>query len=149
MNIFAPVSTIMNRDIFVVSHDDNASLVKNIFERNHIPHLLVMREGNVVGVISEPDFRHFLSCVMKRYNNRTLSKSMLNIYKLEEIMNTEFSTLEPSDTISVALELLNDNIFTALPVIDTGVFVGFISTHHIVKTLIKGKVIEMKRYQTA
>ncbi len=149
MNIYAPVSTIMNCDIFVVSHDDCASLVKSIFERNLIPHLLVMHEGNVVGVISESDFRYFLNCVMKRFNNRALSKSILNIYKLEEIMNTEFSTLESSDTMSVALELLNDNIFTALPVLEKGVFVGFISTHHIVKTLIKGKVIDMRRYQMA
>ena len=149
MNLSAPVSSIMSRDLHVVLANDYASLIKHFFDKKSISHILVMQQGNVVGVISEQDFRHFLMTLNRRFNNRSLAKSMLNIYIAEDIMNSEFSIIEPTDTIGTALELLNDNIFNALPVVDKGRFIGVITANHILKTLTKGKIVQMIPSQIA
>ncbi len=143
MNLSAPVSSIMSRDLQVVLATDYANLIEHYFTRKTTSHILVMKQGNVLGVISEQDFRNFVISLGKRFNNRSLAKSMLNIYTAEDIMNKEFSTIEPSDSIEVALELLSENVYSALPVIDRGKFVGVITANHIVNTLLKGKVVSM------
>jgi predicted transcriptional regulator len=143
MNYSAPVSTIMSRDLQVVLTTDYANLIEHFFEIRKSTHILVMKHGNVVGIISEPDFRNFLTCLNRRFNNRSLAKTMLNVYTAEDIMNKEFSIIDPFESISVALELLGDNIYNALPVVDKGRFIGVITAHHIIKTLTKGRVVTM------
>lgn len=149
MKISAPISTIMNHNFYVVAYDDYVSFVKNIFERKQMSNVLVMCEGKVVGIINKLDFNHFYRSLNKRFNNPSLADSMLNIYTVEDIMSTEFSVLEPNDSISVALELLKDNIFTILPVIDRGRFVGIISANQIISTLLEENVFELHNFQSS
>ncbi len=148
MNISAPISTIMSHNIYVVAYDDYVSFVKNIFERKQMSNVLVMCDGKVVGIINKLDFNHFYRCLNQRFNNQSLADSMLNIYTAEDIMSTEFSVLEPNDSISVALELLRDNIFTVLPVVDRGRFVGTISANQIISILLKENVFDLQSFQS-
>lgn len=149
MNISAPISTIISQNIYVVAYDDYVSFVKNIFERKQMSNVLVMCEGKVVGIINKLDFNHFYRYLNKRFNNQSLADSMLNIYTAEDIMSTEFSVLEPDDSIRVALELLKDNIFTVLPVIDRGRFVGVISANQIIGKLLNENIFDLHNFQSS
>lgn len=149
MNLSAPVSAIMSRDLQVVLATDYANFIEQFFEKKNVSHVLVMRHGNVVGIISAQDFRNFVTCLNRRFNNRSLAKTMLNVYTAEDIMNKEFSLIDPMETIEVALELLSDDVYSALPVIDKGRFVGVVTVNHIVQTLMRGRVINMNMPQLA
>ena len=143
MNLLMPVSAIMNRNAPIVLATDSLNLVKDIFARKTILHIPVMRHSRVVGVISRADFQSFQSGLDKNFDNPTMTQSLLRSYTAEEVMNDKVTFLEPSDRLNVALEMLRDNIFTALPVLDGEKLVGMINALDVVKALAKEKAVEL------
>ena len=143
MNLLMPVSSIMSRNLHVILATDNLSLVKDIFDRKTILHIPVMRHGRVVGIINRTDFRSFQSGLDKSFDNPSMTQSLLPSYVAEEIMNDKVTFLEPTDRLNVALEMLRDNIFTALPVLDGEKLVGLINALDVVKALSKEKAAEL------
>jgi CBS domain-containing membrane protein len=143
MNLLMPVSSIMSRNLHVILATDNLSLVKDIFDRKTILHIPVMRHGRVVGIINRTDFRSFQSGLDKNFDNPSMTLSLLRSYVAEEVMNDKVTFLEPSDRLNVALEMLRDNIFTALPVLEDEKLVGLINALDVVKALSKEKAAEL------
>ncbi len=143
MNLLMPVSAIMTRNVHVVLATDNLSLVKDIFDRKTILHVPVMRQGRVVGIISRTDFRSFQHGLDKNFDNPSMTRSLLRTYTAEEVMNDKVTFLEPTDRLNVALEMLRDNVFTAMPVLDGDKLVGLINALDVVKALAKEKAVEL------
>ena len=143
MNLLMPVSTIMTRNLHVVLATDSLSLVKDIFDRKTILHIPVMRHGRVVGIISRSDFKSFTDGLDKHFDNPSLTQSLMRAYVAEEVMNNKVTFLEPTDRLNVALEMLRDNIFTALPVVEGERLVGLINALDVVKALAKEKAAEL------
>jgi CBS domain-containing membrane protein len=143
MNLLMPISSIMTRNVHVVLATDSLIMVKDIFDRKTILHIPVMRHGRVVGIINRTDFRSFQSGLDKSFDNPSMTQSLLRSYVAEEVMNDKVTYLEPTDRLNVALEMLRDNIFTALPVLDGEKLVGLINALDIVKALSKEKAAEL------
>jgi CBS domain-containing membrane protein len=143
MNLLMPVSAIMNRNAPIVLTTDSLNLVKDIFARKTILHIPVMHHSRVVGVISRTDFQSFQSGLDKNFDNPTMTQSLLRSYTAEEVMNNKVTFLEPTDRLNVALEMLRDNIFTALPVLDGDKLVGMINALDVVKALAKEKAVDL------
>ena len=144
MNLLMPVSTLMSRKIHVVSEDDNISLVKDMFDRKTILHIVVMRNERIAGIINRSDFSSFIYGLNKQFNKTSITQSLLQVYSAGEVMNDKVAFIEDTDRINVALEMLRDNIFSALPVLDENEkLVGLISALDIVKALAKEKASEL------
>ena len=143
MNLLAPVSSIMNRDLHVVLPDDHISHVKDIFDHKRIQHIPVVRHGRVVGVINKQSFRSFYEGLNKHVEDKLLNQTLLRIHTAEEVMNKKVYALEMHDRISVALEMLRDNIFSALPVLDGEKLVGIVTSLDIIRTLAKDKAMDL------
>lgn len=144
MNLLMPVSTLMSRKFHVVSDLDNVKLVKTIFDRKAVSHILVMRNDHIVGTVTRCDFTSFFNGLNKQFNNPSMTQSLLQMYTVGEIMNGKVTFIEANDGIQVALEMFRDNIFAALPVIDEkDNLVGMVTAMDIIKTLAKEKATEM------
>lgn len=143
MNLLAPVSSIMNCDLHVVLADDHIHMVKDIFDRKKINHIPVVRHGRVVGIISKQGFRSFYEGLNKHVENKLLNQTLLRVHTAEEVMNRKVFSLEIHDRISVALEMLKDNIFSALPVLDGEKLVGIVTSMDIISTLAKDKAVDL------
>lgn len=143
MNLLAPVSTIMNRDLQVVLPDDHISYVKDIFDRKRIQHIPVLRHGRVVGIINKQGFRSFCEGLNKHVDSKLMNQTLLRLHTAEEVMSKKIYFLEMHDRISVALEMLKDNVFSALPVLEGEKLVGIVTTLDIVKTLAKDKMMDL------
>ena len=143
MNLLAPVSSIMNRDLHVVLPDDHISHVKDIFDHKRIQHIPVVRHGRVVGVINKQSFRSFYEGLNKHVEDKLLNQTLLRIHTAQEIMTKKVYALEMHDRISVALEMLRDNIFSALPVLDGEKLVGIVTSLDIIRTLAKDKAMDL------
>jgi CBS domain-containing membrane protein len=143
MNLLMPISSIMTRNVHVVLATDSLIMVKDIFDRKTILHIPVMHHGRVVGIISRTDFRSFQTGLDKNFDNPSMTQSLLRSYTAEEVMNNKVTFLEPTDRLNVALEMLRDNIFTALPVLDDEKLVGLINALDVVKALSKEKAVEL------
>lgn len=135
MNLLQPVSTLMTKKLITVHPSDKLVVIKEIFDKNKIHHLPVVKHKEMVGIISKNDLLSFL----KGFQNDSYDDYMNNVrlknYTAEDIMTKGLAKLEPSDRINVALEVFKENLFHALPVIDDGELVGIITTFDIIKAL--------------
>jgi acetoin utilization protein AcuB len=137
MNLLAPVSSIMTTKIIALNPDDTLDMVKDIFDKNNIHHIPVVRHNTLLGLISKHDFENFHNGLSTQFEDRFVNKSILQLHKAKEIMVEKLAKLESTDRINVALEVFSLNRFHALPVIDNGELVGIVTTHDIIKTLAK------------
>jgi CBS domain-containing protein len=105
---------------------DCATPVSNVVETlatRRIGALPVLREGRVVGIVSERD-------VIYRLADR--GKECLDM-AVEEIMTSPAVTVEPSTTVDEALGMMTRRRFRHFPVVENGQLVGFISIGDLVK----------------
>ena len=135
MNVLAPVSTIMTKDVIFVAERDRLSTVRDIFNENRIHHLPVVRGGKVVGIISKEDLLLFMKGLGENTLEKIINETRLNNYNAEVIMTRGVGKLEPDDRINVALDIFAKNYFRALPVVENDRLVGIVTTHDIIKRL--------------
>ena len=140
MNLLSPVSSIMDRDLHVVSPNDCINHIKDIFELKRVVNLPVLKQGLIIGIINKQRFRSFCEGLNKHADTTSLQK-YLHLHTAEEVMNKRVLALEVQDCISLALEMLRDNVFSALPVLDGQKLVGIVTSLDIIKTLAKDKVM--------
>ncbi len=138
MDLTAPVSTIMTSQLITIGTEDQVKLAKENFETNKIHHLPVLKEEELVGMVSTTDLLHFLRYLDKDSQEPYLNDLRLKNYKVGEIMQQELVTVDVEDTIKAVLEVFQQNLFHALPVMKEGKLAGIVSTHDIIKNLVNG-----------
>jgi CBS domain-containing protein len=85
--------------------------------------LPVMKDGRVVGIVSERD-------VIYRLADR--GGACLDV-AVEEIMTSPAVTVEPATTVDEALAMMTRRRFRHFPVVENGELIGFISIGDLVK----------------
>ncbi len=135
MNLRAPISSIMTTNLLTVNPEDSLQVVKEIFEKNNIHHLPVVRYKKIVGIISKSDFLHFRHGFSSNEEDAFFNESRMKAYKAEEIMTNRLGKVESTDRIEVAVEVFKTNLFHAIPVVDNDELVGIITTYDIIKAL--------------
>ncbi len=135
MNILAPVSSIMTKKVIAIGPEDDLFLVKEIFAKNNIHHLPVVRHDTLLGIISKTDFDVYYKSLSRHFEDRFINETLLHVHRAKEIMTEKLAKLESTDRINVALEVFKLNRFHALPVVDNGELVGILTTHDIIKAL--------------
>lgn len=148
MNILAPVSSIMTKNVIAIGPEDELLLVKEIFDKNHIHHIPVVNQGVLVGMLSKTDFDVYYKALSRHFEDRFVNQTLLNVHRVKEIMTTRLAKVEPDDRINVALEVFKVNRFHALPVVEKGELVGILTTYDIINALSK-EVLHDSDYKTA
>jgi acetoin utilization protein AcuB len=141
MNVLAPVKDIMSSKLITVNPEDKLTTVKELFEKNNIHHLPVVRYKELVGLVSLTDFKHFLRGFKHSEEDKFVNEARLRAYKAEDIMTTGLAKLNPDDRINVALEIFLVNRFHAIPVVEEdNSLVGIVTTFDIIKELASEEV---------
>jgi acetoin utilization protein AcuB len=135
MDLRAPVSSIMTTKLLTVGPQDKLNQVKEIFDKNRIHHVPVVRYRQILGIISKTDFLHFLHGIRGSNYDKMIESTRLNRYTAEEIMTTGLAKLEPTDKINVALEVFKENLFHAIPIVENNNLVGMLTTFDIIRKL--------------
>ena len=148
MNILAPVSTIMTKKVIAIGPEDELSLVRDIFEKNNIHHLPVVRHDTLIGIISKTDFDVYYKALSRHFEDRFVNETLLHVHRAKEIMTEKLAKLEPTDRINVALEVFKVNRFHALPVVQDGELVGIVTTYDIIMAL-SNEVLHDRDYQNS
>jgi CBS domain-containing protein len=99
------------------------SQVVSVLATKRIGALPVLRDGQVVGIVSERDVIYRLA---------DHGGTCLDL-PVEQIMTSPAVTVEPSTTVDEALGLMTRRRFRHFPVVDNGALVGFISIGDLVK----------------
>ena len=110
-------------DIIACDCTTPVSEVVQTLASKRIGALPVLREGRVVGIVSERD-------VIYRLADR--GKDCLDV-AVEEIMTSPAITVEPATTVDEALAMMTRRRFRHFPVVEDGELVAFISIGDLVK----------------
>jgi CBS domain-containing protein len=112
-------------DVWFVLPDDTVYHALEVMAEKNVGSMLVLEDGDLVGILSERDYARKVILVDKA------SKETL----VAEIMSTDLITVEPSCTVTDAMELMTEQRVRHLPVLEDGALVGLISIGDVVKAV--------------
>jgi len=107
-------------DVITVAENSTARHISRIMKENGIKAIPVVRNGDIVGIVSEHD-------IVARVAGEGLS---LDDTTAGDFMTREVATVEAaeiSENLSVALEILTRQPFRHLPIVENGKLAGMIS----------------------
>lgn len=108
--------------------------VKLLSERR-IGAVLVMTDGRIAGILSERDIVR----VLGERGSAILDE------KVEQVMTRRVITCRPSDTVAAIMEVMTENKFRHLPVVEESKVVGIVSIGDVVKR----RVMDIEHEQEA
>lgn len=121
------------REIYSVRPDETVYSAIEKMAKHNIGALLVMKDGDLVGIISERDYRN--KVILKGRTSKTTS--------VKEIMTSQVIRITSSDTVNLCMQLMTENKIRHLPVVDDEQVVGVISIGDVVKTVIANQKSEI------
>ncbi len=103
----------------------------------YIGALLVMRDGKLVGIVSERDYAH--KVILKGRSSADTP--------VREIMSESVLTVAPGDSVNHCMKLVTDKRVRHLPVVDGGRVIGVVSIGDLVKAVIEDQAQELEHMQ--
>jgi len=123
------VSELMSRELITVEPQDSVEEAVKLLRRRGVRHLLVMKKGRLLGIISDRDIKRAL-------DPRKTRKKLMDIGGLyfllepilvEEIMTRDPVVITPDASAGHAAFILVGRRFGALPVVESGRTVGIVT----------------------
>ncbi|WP_213959704.1 CBS domain-containing protein [Variovorax sp. dw_954] len=124
-----PVSELLKRRgpaLFHISPDTTVFDALHVLAKHEVGALLVMREGKLVGVLSERDYTRKVALLGKN------SKEM----NVSEIMTANVITVTSRSNTSECMGLMSQKRIRHLPVVDGDIVVGMISIRDLMDDII-------------
>ncbi|MDE2256716.1 MAG: CBS domain-containing protein [Xanthomonadaceae bacterium] len=103
----------------------------------YIGALLVMRDGKLVGIVSERDYAR--KVILKGRSSADTP--------VREIMSESVLTVAPGDSVNHCMKLVTDKRVRHLPVVDGGRVIGVVSIGDLVKAVIEDQAQELEHMQ--
>jgi len=129
----------MTREVIAVSPKDSVRDANRILQENRIHHLPVVEAGEIVGIVSDTDYRKW---VLREEHVNESGMVSRRTGTVGEIMTRDVVTMNPWDTIEDALLILHGRRFGALPVVEERKLVGIITKADILAAFIDTLRIE-------
>ncbi|MFZ4545364.1 MAG: HPP family protein [Saprospiraceae bacterium] len=118
-----PLSSIMATDLRTLDVNANLTAVLDIMKTHKVHHLPVVDGKKLVGIISSWD--------LLKLNKSFEEYHTINV---RDIMTTKMAYLDPNDHIGAAAEVLLENLFHAIPVVnDDHDLLGMVTAYDILK----------------
>jgi CBS domain-containing protein len=125
--------------IFAVAPTDSVRQAIEVMATCHVGALLVMKEGSLLGIISERDYAR--KVILKNRSSQDTPVS--------EIMTAPAVTASPADTVHHCMQVMTEGRFRHLPVVESGRVVGMLSIGDLVKAVIEeqsAQIEQLERY---
>lgn len=129
------VQDLMTRDVVAVRPDDDLGTLYDLMWEHNIRHMLVVdSERSLVGLVTHRDLlRH--SRVDRGELPESLEHSLLEGIQVREIMNTHVTTTTAETDIREAAQVMLENKYGCLPVVEDDHLVGVLTEADFVKLL--------------
>jgi acetoin utilization protein AcuB len=136
------VSRLMSRKLITVTPEDSVERAVQLLRQRGVRHLLVLKDGRLVGIVSDRDLKRALDPVKAR------KKKLLNLggiffllepFVISEIMTRDVVSIGPNATAQMAASLMVDMKFGALPVVKNSRLLGIVTETDLLKYFAKSK----------
>ena len=124
--------------IHTVAPDTSVFEALERMARHDIGALVVVQEGDVVGMFSERDYARKV-ILQGRASRET---------RVRDIMTSEVLTVEPSRTTGDCMQLMTDRRVRHLPVLEDGRLVGLVSIGDVVKAVMAEQVFMIEQLES-
>lgn len=114
-------------DVWSIDGDASVFEALEFMAHRNIGATIVTRDGELAGIMSERDYARKI-ILMSRLSKET---------RVSEIMTPDPMCVSPSDTVENCMQLMTDNRFRHLPVVDDGDLAGLISIGDVVRAIIE------------
>jgi len=135
------ISDVMTKNVIAIPAQTTVVEIIDIFQENRIHHLPVTNaNGRVIGIVHKNDLSRLLGHFSVYDKGRDLGIIGLErFHKLmaKDVMTHNISVLKEDDTINEAICVLRENVHHAIPVFRGSTLVGIITTHDILRHLIR------------
>jgi len=129
-----PLSLYMVKNPVTIYEDQSIKEVMKIMNDKDISHLLVTDKTNKLkGVISKEDIKNRLKYLINQTTGKTFTSFSLQSTTASDIMTKNVIAVQPSDSLDYGVELLLQNEFHCLPVIEKDIAVGVITSYDLLK----------------
>jgi acetoin utilization protein AcuB len=136
------VSKLMTRKLITVTPDDSVEGAVRLLRQRGVRHLLVMKEGRLVGILSDRDIKRAMDPgkPKKKLLNLGGLFFLLEPIYVREIMTPDPMTVGPDMSVQEAALIMVANRFGALPVEKGGRTVGIVTETDLLRYFAKAGV---------
>lgn len=121
------VRDLMTSDVFTVHPEDPLTKVRDLMDAKHIRHVPVVdEEGALAGLVSERD-------LLRRASGAdaglplSVQGDVFTAVRVREIMTWDVETVEADEDAAAAAQVMLDNKYGCLPVVDGGTLAGILT----------------------
>jgi len=136
------IKDIMTTEVITVNPADTLDIVRNKITDHFIHHVPVVDDGRVVGMISMNDIyklQHPFT-VFKNPEAEDSNRQIFTTMLAKEIMTTPVVKVKEDEPVSIAVDLLLENMFHALPVVNgDSKLVGIVTTFDLIRHALEPK----------
>jgi acetoin utilization protein AcuB len=138
MKLSTPISQIMTPNPVTLTPVDLLDTAYEIFKTQGIHHVLIVSEGQLVGVVSFADYLRVIRNLGENPDEKITNERLLNSITMHDVMTDKMVCLHPDDSINDALQLFKENRFHAIPIIDgKKKLLGIVTTYDMMLVLEK------------
>lgn len=123
--------------VFSIGPDDPVLLAVRMMADHYIGALLVMRDDELVGIVSERDYARKIIL-----QNRSSAET-----PVRDIMSSPVITVRPDDTTETCMRLCTERRVRHLPVVDGAKIIGVVSIGDLVKSVIDEQSQQIEQLQ--
>ncbi len=131
------VSEIMTTDLVTVNTDDGLLKAQELFDQNQIRHLPVVESEKLVGILSKTDLMRLSFGSTYGENDYDVDNTVFEMLTIGQVMKNKPVSVSPEKTVRQVAEMLTEEEFHALPVVDQDKLVGLVTTTDIIKHLLQ------------
>jgi acetoin utilization protein AcuB len=131
-----PVRDWMSKDLITIDEDASIMRASNLMKQNNIQHLLVLRKGRLVGIVSDRDLKEAQPSKATTLDIHEMY-SVLDKITVKSLMPKKLFSITPGETLEKAAGLMLKHNISALPVTDPrGSLAGIITKGDIFRAFV-------------
>ena len=131
------VNEIMTTKVITIEMDATLGQIQKIFEKHKFHHLLIVEDGELIGIISDRDVLKEISPHVNTISEDSRARQTLK-KKAHQIMSRKLITVESDTLVDDAASIMFKKNISCLPVVSpSGNIDGILSWKDILKYLLK------------
>jgi acetoin utilization protein AcuB len=124
----------MSTNIEVVDRNDNLRTVEERMATQHLRHLPVLEQGEVVGLVTQRDLFKAAQSSAMGYGEKA-QQAYLQSVRVKEIMTYPVVTIPPDTAVAAAADMMITKGIGCLPVVENQKLIGMVTKTDLLRCL--------------